>query len=221
MVCNPNNPTGHVFTEEEMSAVADAASRVGAWLVADEVYRGAEVGADETSPTFWGRYDKVVVTAGLSKAFALPGLRVGWAVAPTDLIESIWQHHDYTTLTPGIVSDELAAVAMEPTKRKWILARTRQILNRQLPRLEEWLQTHDDIIRYVRPKAGAIAFVEYDLPIDSAELIDRIRKEVSVLLVPGNMLGVGRGIRFGYGYDIEHTLEGLARVDEVLAEIAQ
>jgi aspartate/methionine/tyrosine aminotransferase len=145
MVCNPNNPTGHVFTEEEMSAVADAASRVGAWLVADEVYRGAEVGADETSPTFWGRYDKVVVTAGLSKAFALPGLRVGWAVAPTDLIESIWQHHDYTTLTPGIVSDELAAVAMEPTTRKWILARTRQILNRQLPRLEEWLQTHDDI----------------------------------------------------------------------------
>jgi aspartate/methionine/tyrosine aminotransferase len=221
MVCNPNNPTGHVFTEEEMSAVADAASRVGAWLVADEVYRGAEVGADETSPTFWGRYDKVVVTAGLSKAFALPGLRVGWAVAPTDLIESIWQHHDYTTLTPGIVSDELAAVAMEPTKRKWILARTRQILNRQLPRLEEWLQTHDDIFRYVQPKAGAIAFVEYDLPIDSAELIDRIRKEVSVLLVPGNMLGVGRGIRFGYGYDIEHTLEGLARVDEVLAEIAQ
>jgi len=219
MVCNPNNPTGHVFTEEEISAIVAAASRVGAWLVADEVYRGAEVGTDQTSPTFWGRYDKVIVTAGLSKAFAMPGLRVGWAVAPTEVIQGIWQRHDYTTLTPGAVSDELAAVAMEPQKREWILARTRSILKTQLPRLEEWMGTHRDIFRYVPPKAGGIAFVEYDLAIDSTELIDRIRRERSVLLVPGDTLGVGRGIRFGYGYDIEHTLAGLARVDEVLGEI--
>ena len=121
MVCNPNNPTGHVFTEEEMSAVVDAASRVGAWLVADEVYRGAEVGTDQTSPTFWSRYDKTIVTAGLSKAFALPGLRTGWVVAPPDVIRALWQRHDYTTLTPGLVSDELTAVAMDPQRREWIL----------------------------------------------------------------------------------------------------
>jgi len=219
MVCNPNNPTGHVFDEQEMSAVVDAAARVGAWLVADEVYRGAEVGTDQTSPTFWGRYDKTIIISGLSKAFAMPGLRIGWAVAPADVISAIWQRHDYTTLTPGAVSDELAAVAMEPQKREWILARTRSILKTQLPRLEEWMGTHRDIFRYVPPKAGGIAFVEYDLAIDSTELIDRIRRERSVLLVPGDTLGVGRGIRFGYGYDIEHTLAGLARVDEVLAEI--
>ncbi len=108
---------------------------------------------------------------------------------------------------------------MEPGKREWILARTRRILDRQLPRLEEWLQTHDDIFHYVRPRAAAIAFVEYDLEIDSIDLIDRIRMEQSVLLVPGGMFGVGRALRFGYGYDIEHTMAGLARVDEVLAEI--
>lgn len=219
MVCNPDNPTGHVFTEAEMSAVVDAAQRANAWLVADEIYRGAEVGSDQTSPTFWGRYDKTVITAGLSKAFALPGLRVGWAVAPTDVIRGLWQRHDYTTLTPGMVSDRLAAIAMEPQKRDRILARTRGILDRQLPRLETWLQTHDDIFRYARPRAGAIAYVEYDLPVDSTELIDRIRREQSVLLVPGDMLGVGRGIRFGFGYDIERTMQGLARVDEILAEI--
>lgn len=216
MVCNPNNPTGHVLTEEEMSAVVSAAERAGAWLVADEIYRGAEVGSDQTSPTFWGRYDKTVITAGLSKAFALPGLRIGWAVAPASLVPSLWDRHDYTTLTPGVVSDRLAAVAMEPRKREWILARTRSILDRQLPRLEEWLDGHDDIFRYARPRAGAIAYVEYDLEIESTELIDRIRREQSVLLVPGDVLGAGRGIRFGYGYDMEHTRAGLARVDEVL-----
>jgi hypothetical protein len=151
----------------------------------------------------------------------MPGLRIGWAVAPTDVISSIWQRHDYTTLTPGAVSDELAAVAMEAQKREWILARTRSILNTQLPRLEEWMGTHRDIFRYIAPKAGGIAFVEYNLPINSTELIDRIRRERSVLLVPGDTLGVGRGIRFGYGYDIEHTMAGLARVDEVLAEITR
>ncbi len=221
MVCSPNNPTGHVLDEEEMSAVVDAAARVDAWLVADEVYRGAEVGSDRTSPTFWGRYNKTIVTAGLSKAFALPGLRVGWVVAPTDLICDIWRRHDYTTLTPGMLSDVLTAVAMEPQRREWILARTRAILDRQLPRLEDWLHTHDDIFRYVRPRGGAIAYVEYDLAVDSRELVDRIRREQSVLLVPGAMLGVDRGLRFGYGYDIEHTLRGLARVDEVLAELSR
>ena len=166
-----------------------------------------------------GSYDKTIVTAGLSKAFAMPGLRTGWAVAPPDVISAIWERHDYTTLTPSALSDKLAGVAMEPARREWILARTRSILNTQLPRLEEWLQTHDDIFRYVRPKAAAIAFVEYDLAIDSIELIDRIRKQASVLLVPGGMMGVDRGIRFGYGYDIDHTLEGLARVDEVLTAV--
>ena len=81
LVTNPNNPTGAVFTEEEMDAVVAAARRVGAWLVADEIYRGAEV-AGGTTPTFWGRYERTIVTSGLSKAFGLPGLRTGWVVAP-------------------------------------------------------------------------------------------------------------------------------------------
>jgi len=89
MLCNPNNPTGAVLSEAEMEAVIQVASRRNAWIVADEIYRGAEVDTDATSPTFWGRYDKVVVTSGLSKAFAMPGLRVGWTIAPPDLIERI------------------------------------------------------------------------------------------------------------------------------------
>ena len=217
MVCNPNNPTGHVLTAPEMEAIVEAADRVGAWIVADEIYRGAEIDTDETSPTFWGRYDKVVITSGLSKAFGMPGLRIGWVVAPEETIGDVWIRHDYTTLTPGKISDELAAVAMEPERREWILARTRDIIRRQLPPLEDWIHSHDDVFRYARPAAGAIAYVAYDLPQRSMELIDRIRTEQSVLLVPGDVFGLDRGIRIGFGYDIEHTLKGLSRVDEVLA----
>ena len=60
MVCNPNNPTGSVLTEDEMDAIVRVAERRGAWIVADEIYRGAELDTDATTPTFWGRYDRVV-----------------------------------------------------------------------------------------------------------------------------------------------------------------
>jgi aspartate/methionine/tyrosine aminotransferase len=219
MVCNPNNPTGSVLTEDEMDAIVLAADRVGAWIVADEIYRGAELDSDVASPTFWGRYDKVVITSGLSKAFAMPGLRVGWAVAPTELISQIWERHDYTTLTPNMISDRLAALAMLPEVREAILTRTRAIIRENYPRFAGWLRSHDDIFQYVRPTAGAIAYAKYDLPVKSTELVERIREERSVLLVPGDMFGIKKGIRFGFGYDIEHTMKGLALVDDVLAQI--
>ncbi|MEX2204116.1 MAG: aminotransferase class I/II-fold pyridoxal phosphate-dependent enzyme [Actinomycetota bacterium] len=208
MVCNPNNPTGHVLSEQEMDAVVAAAERVGAWIVADEIYRGAEVDTDETCPTFWGRYDRVVVTSGLSKAFAMPGLRIGWAVAPAPLVKEIWIRHDYTTLTPGMLSDWFASLAMEPDRREAILSRTRGIVRANLPRLEEWIETQP-VLSYVRPKAGAIAYVEYDLPVSSTDLIERMRTEQSVLLVPGDMFGLGKGFRIGFGYDAEKTVKGL------------
>ncbi|HTO76246.1 MAG TPA: aminotransferase class I/II-fold pyridoxal phosphate-dependent enzyme [Thermoanaerobaculia bacterium] len=220
LVTNPNNPTGAVFTEEEMAAVVAAARRVGAWLVADEIYRGAEL-AGGTTPTFWGRYDRTIVTSGLSKAFGLPGLRTGWVVAPKSAIAEIWRRHDYLTLTPGMLSDQLAAIAMEPARREGLLERTRDIVRRQLPELEGWVARRPDVFDWIPPRAGAIAFVPYRLPIAPTPLAERIRREQSVLVVPGDMLGGGRAIRFGFGYDVDRLREGLARVARVTAALAR
>ena len=216
MVCNPNNPTGHVLTNDEMDAVVAAADRVGGWIVADEIYRGAEVDADEASPTFWGRYDKVVITSGLSKAFGMPGLRVGWTVGPEELIRRTWERHDYTTLTPGMISDRLCAFAMQPEIREHIFARTRGIIRANLLHMETWIRAQGDVFMYARPAAGAIAYVKYRLPIGSTALADRVREERSVLLVPGDMFGIGKGIRYGFGFDIEHTMKGLAQAEDLL-----
>ena len=220
MVCNPNNPTGHVLTDDEMTAVIAAADRVGAWIVSDEIYRGAEVDTDEASPTFWERYDKVVVTSGLSKAFALPGLRIGWTLGPQELISETQVRHDYTTLTPGVISDRLCAFAMQPEVRENIFARTRGIIRANLPTMETWIHAHDDVFTYARPAAGAIAYVKYDLPIRSTALVDRVRQERSVLLVPGDMFGIGKGIRYGFGFDIEHTMKGLELAEDLLTGTA-
>jgi aspartate/methionine/tyrosine aminotransferase len=219
LVCNPNNPTGAVLTEEAMGTVIAEARRVGAWIVADEIYRGAERLAAAATRTFWGGYERAVVTGGLSKAFGLPGLRIGWVIAPPAIIKKIWVRHDYTTLTPGMLSDRLATRVLEPGRREEILARTRRIVREQWPRLEAWLQRHEELFDWAPPEAGAIALARYRIPLGSAALVDRIRRERSVLLVPGEMLGAGRSLRFGFGYDIERTLAGLARVDTTLAAL--
>jgi aspartate/methionine/tyrosine aminotransferase len=218
VVTNPNNPTGAVLNQQEMDEIVRVARKARAWLLVDEIYRGAEVSGPLT-PTFWGSYDKLLITSGLSKAFGLPGLRLGWIVAPPKIIAKLCSYHDYTTLTPTILSDRLARIVMEPVRREQVLERTRAIVRRNLPRLETWIHSHDDIFSYIPPVAGAITFFRYKLPISSAALFDRLRKEQSVLITPGDHFGLGRYVRVGYGYDVDYTLRGLARVDLLLEEL--
>jgi aspartate/methionine/tyrosine aminotransferase len=218
VVTNPNNPTGAVLNQSEMDEIVRVARKARAWLLVDEIYRGAEVSGPLT-PTFWRSYDKLLITSGLSKAFGLPGLRLGWIVAVPKTIAKLCSYHDYTTLTPTILSDRLARIVMEPARREQVLERTRAIVRRNLPRLEAWIHSHDDIFAYIPPMAGAITFFRYKLPISSAALFDRLRKEQSVLITPGDHFGLGRYIRVGYGYDVDYTLRGLARVDVVLQEL--
>jgi aspartate/methionine/tyrosine aminotransferase len=220
LITNPNNPTGTILTEQEMDEVVRVARRAGAWIVADEVYRGAEVRSARLTPTFWGRYGKVIVTAGLSKAFALPGLRIGWIVAPKKMVDHLWSYQDYTTITPAILSDRLARIAMEPARRNKIIARTRGILARQLPQLESWIHTHPDVFDYIPPQAGAIVLLKYRLPIAPTRLFERLRLKHSVLIPTGPQFGLSKYVRIGYGYDIRHTLAGLARFDQLIAELS-
>jgi len=113
-VCNPNNPTGHTLTETEMAAIIACADQAGAWILSDEVYRGADRVSEEENPSFYGRYDKVVAVGSMSKAYGLPGLRLGWTVAPEETINEIWARHEYTTISATMLSNKLAAIALSP-----------------------------------------------------------------------------------------------------------
>src|SRR5204862_3928104 len=86
-VCTPNNPTGQVLSRAEIDRVVAIAAKHGAWILSDEVYRGAELDSTE-SASFSGRGERIVVTGGLSKVYGLPGLRIGWLVAPEDEAQS-------------------------------------------------------------------------------------------------------------------------------------
>ncbi len=218
VICNPNNPTGARLTAADLDAIARAADRQGAWILSDEVYRGAELDGQETS-SMWGRSARAIVTSGLSKAYGLPGLRIGWIVAPPALIASLWSYHDYVTIAPGALSDRLARVALAPERRRRLFERTRGILRRNLPLVEEWLRDAGGF-EWIRPEAGAIVYVRYAHPINSTVLVNRLREEQSVLIVPGDHFGMDGFLRLGFGEPAEYTRAGLDRLKGLLSTLA-
>jgi len=218
VVTNPNNPTGALLADEAIERIARRAADVGAWLLADEVYQGAEREAGPT-PTLWGRGERVLVTNGLSKAYGLPGLRIGWCVAPPTLIADLWARKDYTTIGPGVVSDWLATRALEPVVRRKILERTRGILRANWPLLESWLASLGGQFVYRAPDAGAICYARYRSSINSSALAERLRRGHDVLIVPGDQFGMDHFIRFGFGPEAADLEAGLARVADALRSL--
>ena len=217
-VCNPNNPTGRILDEEERQAVVAAAERAGAWLLADEVYRGAEHEGVET-PSFFGSYERVLAQGSMSKAYGLPGLRVGWAVGPPDACERMWRRHEYTTIATTMISNVLARLALSPDVRPRLLARTRDYNTAGWSYLAAWAEEHDQDVRLFPPQAAAIAFGRYSARIPSLELVDRLRKEKSVLVVPGDHFGLDGCLRISFGLPAEQLNEGLGRLGELLVEL--
>ena len=215
LICNPNNPTGARMPAEELDAVCAIASRAGAWVISDEIYRGAELDHIET-PSAWGRYERVIITSGLSKAYGLPGLRIGWVVGPPDLVEDLWGVHDYTTIGPGAVNDFLARLALSPGRRERILARTKGIILTNYAIVRRWIERREPALWHAAPEAGAIVFVRYAHQIGSTGLVERLRDERSVLVVPGDHFGLDGYLRIGFGADPVALARALDLIGEML-----
>jgi aspartate/methionine/tyrosine aminotransferase len=217
VICNPNNPTGARFDADDLDRIAAISDRHGTWILSDEIYRGAERDGRETA-TMWGRSDRIIVTSGLSKAYGLPGLRIGWIVGPPSRMESLWSYHDYTTIAPGALNDALARHALERTTRERLLARTRGIINRNYQTIERWLDARTGLFAYVPPDAGAIVYARYHHPINSTELVTRLREEKSVLVVPGDHFGMNQYLRLGFGDEAARLQAGLERLGDAIAD---
>ena len=140
-------------------------------------------------------------------------------MGPPAVIASLWSYHDYTTISPGALSDALARRALEPVRRARILARTRAILNQNFPIIAGWLDAHGSLFTYAPPDAGAIVYVRYHHAINSTELVNRLRQEKSVLIVPGDHFGMDGHLRIGFGDEPGYLHAGLDRVAELIADL--
>jgi len=212
---NPNNPTGSVLSRQAMKRIVARCETVGAILIADEVYQGAEIEAERT-PSFWGMSDRVIVTSGLSKAYGIPGIRIGWIVGPPDVVHESWTQHDYMTIGPNKLSDIIARTAVERANREKLYARTRRILRRNLPLLRDFVADFGGFLSFREPVAGAICLTHYDAPIPSYDLAESIRVNQSTLVVPGIHLGLEGHLRLWMGGEPDFLREGLQRIAKEL-----
>jgi hypothetical protein len=200
-----------------MNEILEIAGSVGAWVYADEVYRGAEADGRER-PSFVGRGERVMVCGGLSKAYALPGLRLGWLCGPPETIANCWAYHDYTSITAGLLSNRVAEIVLDPEVRARILKRNRGLLRANLELMETWLEGWDGLFTWQAPEAGSMLFARYHLEVNSSELSEWLRTRKSVFVLAGDVFGMDGFLRFGIGAEPSVLEAALARVREGLEE---
>ena len=215
-VSNPNNPTGSVLSEGAMERIVRRCEKMDAYLLADEVYLGAEIDGPRT-PSFWGMSDRVIVTSGLSKAFGIPGVRIGWIVGPADLVRECWTQHDSVTICPNKLSDAVARIAVQKENRERLYERGRALLQRNRQIFAEWVAGLGEGFSYISPEAGAMAFLKYSSPTPSLEIVERIRNNQGTLIVPGIHLGLEGYLRIWIGGEQAYLEEGLRRIAAELA----
>jgi len=218
-VVNPNNPTGTILSAEEMRRIVNICERTGAWLHADEVYRGTELEGPET-PTFWGTYDKLICTNSLSKAYGLAGLRIGWAIAVAETIAALWRRHEYAVIAAAGPSMALAEIALEPEKRRMLLERQKRLSREGHRILANWVSEQNGRFSWKTPPATSIAFVRSHLNMSSVELADHIRTKSSVLVAPGAYLGTENHLRIAVGYERKKLKSALERIAAAVSTIA-
>lgn len=213
LIClnNPNNPTGSVMSVDMMREIADIAREHGAYIFCDEAYRGLAHEGDFFTPSFIDIYDKAIVTGGVSKTFALAGLRLGWAAGPREIIDDINRHRDYHIISVGKIDELLAAIAIE--NRNAVLSRNVEICRENLAVIDKWI-ADEPHVSYVKPDFATTCFVKFDFDMSSTELCHRLREEAGVLFVPGCAFESDDHFRLGFGNPKAEIEAGLAAFSE-------
>lgn len=214
---NPNNPTGALMDRAYLEEIVAIARSVDAWLLCDEVYRGTDQQGDGMTAAVADLYEKGISTAGMSKAYSLAGLRLGWIAGPADMLHDVMIHRDYNTISVGMVDEFLAAIALE--NRDKILGRSRQITRKNLAILSEWI-AEEPLISWVPPKSGTTALLRYDLPMNSRDFCVTLLQEEGVMLTPGSAMDMEGWLRIGYTNPTEDLKAGLKKLSAFLARHA-
>lgn len=203
---NPNNPTGCLMDEALLRDIAALARDVGAWVLCDEVYRGIDQEGGGFTASMADLYEHGISTGSMSKPFSLAGLRLGWIVAPQEVIAAASIHRDYNTISVGRVDDLLASVALE--NRDSILDRARGITRRNLGILDAWVTGRSDV-SYVKPAGGTTALLRYSAPLGSYDFCTQLLEQTGVMLTPGAAFDIEGTVRIGFADDTATLRTGL------------
>lgn len=218
VLSNPNNPTGALMDEAMLRDIVAIAKKCGAWLLCDEVYRGLDQRDSGRTTSIADLYERGISTGSMSKAYSLAGLRLGWIVAPTDLLDAVIVHRDYNTISVGMIDDYLASLALEHSEA--ILTRSRGIVRENLAHLDRFMAAQPRL-SWVRPSSGTVALLKYDANVTSESLCLQLLDRTGVMLTPGSVMDMEGHLRIGYANANAILVKGLSRLNEFLETTLQ
>ena len=227
----PHNPTGALPSPEDLDKMLGVAGSVGAWVFSDEMYRFLEPSPEVRLPAAVDRYERAVSLSGMSKAFGLAGLRIGWiATRDPSLLEELQSLKDYTTICSSAPSELLALMALR--SREAILRSHRDRLRRNTTTVADFFARHSTRFEWIAPRAGTVCFPRVlGSPARRAGKVEqgpgepnhggaesfcsRVLRDTGVLLLPSTVYGYGDA-HFRLGLGREDFAEGLAVLDDYL-----
>ena len=194
----PHNPTGYHFTKNQQAEIIELARKQNMIIFCDEVYRELEHKEDYKLPAIADAYEHGFSLGVMSKAYGLPGLRIGWLASKNKkILDDVAMMKEYTTLSNSVPSEFLAAVALR--NRHKILERNLQIVASNISLLDNFFHSYKYLFTWCKPIAGPIGFVKINIDIDDTAFAESVINKKSVMILPGDVYDYKGYFRIGFG----------------------
>ena len=212
----PHNPTGYMLSHSQLGMVIDLARKHNLYVFSDEMYSLLEYDPAMRLPAVCDLYEKGISLSGLSKAFALPGLRIGWlASQDRELVDRWLIYKDYTTICSSAPSEILGIIALDAKDK--ILRRNLDIIQKNLSLVRSFMDEFGKQIEWLPPEAGSVAFPRWKGKMSLEAFCQDMIDQRGVMIVPASIFDYpGNHFRIGLGRN--NLGEALQQVREFLVE---
>jgi len=226
LFCSPSNPTGAVYSPEQVEAIGRWALEHGVWVVTDEIYEHLlyDGAAAPSMPVVVPELaDTCVVLNGVAKTYAMTGWRVGWMIGPKDVVKAATNLQSHATSNVANVSQRAAIAALQGSleavdEMRTAFDRRRQTIVAMLNEIEGVTCPTPQGAFYAYPSVAGVLgrTIRGRTPQTSAELAELILDEVEVAVVPGEAFGPSGYLRLSYALGDNDLAEGVGRIQELL-----
>lgn len=212
----PHNPTGQIITQEELNELIHLLDKHGIWLFSDEVYYGMSGNDLSWAPPAALLYERAISLGVMSKAYGMPGLRIGWIASQNkDVLKKIESLKHYTSICNSGPSELLSSIGLR--NKDQLLKQTNLLIKDNLSILDQFIDRYSSIFSWVRPQAGCTGFIFYKKNESIESFCDRLLKQSNTLLLPGSVYGdTSNHFRIGFGR--KNMIEGLEKLETFIRQ---
>ncbi len=225
---SPSNPTGAVYSREQIEEIGRWAAEHGLWVLTDEIYEHLVYGDAEfhSLPVVVPELrDKCIVVNGVAKTYAMTGWRVGWVIGPQDVVKAATNLQSHATSNVSNVAQAAALAAVSGDlaaveEMKTAFDRRRRTMVRMLSEIDGVICPEPEGAFYAYPSVKGLLGkdIRGKRPATSVELAALILEEAEVAVVPGEAFGTPGYLRLSYALGDEDLVEGVSRIQKLLAE---